>query len=117
MANEPKVRDNDAARRAEKQVAERRKAAETSDEETRRRMTQSTPTPTQAENDLAKVGALDIDSKVDDGSGPEERHPNAPGTTVPASRALRPDDQAAYQTRQVEQPVSRPTPASRKTGE
>jgi hypothetical protein len=26
------------------------------------------PTPTQAENDLAKVGALDIDSKEDDGS-------------------------------------------------
>jgi len=30
----------------------------------------SKPTPTQRENDLARVGALDIDSKEDDGSGP-----------------------------------------------
>lgn len=33
------------------------------------------PTPTQEENDLAKVGALDIDAeKVDDGSDYEEEH-------------------------------------------
>jgi hypothetical protein len=29
------------------------------------------PTPTQHESDLAKVGALDIDAKEDDGSGPQ----------------------------------------------
>lgn len=35
------------------------------------RESQSKPTPTQRENDLAKLGLLDIDSKEDDGSGPD----------------------------------------------
>lgn len=32
------------------------------------------PTPTQRENDLAKVGALDIDAKEPDGSESDEEH-------------------------------------------
>lgn len=32
------------------------------------------PTPTQAENDAAKVGALDVDEKEDDGSEWDDEH-------------------------------------------
>lgn len=58
---------------AVKGVRERQKAQDEANAEAYRRMHVSTPTPTQEENDLAKVGALDIDKKQDDGSGPDER--------------------------------------------
>jgi hypothetical protein len=55
------------------------------------------PTPTQRENDLAKVGALDIDDKEDDGSGPDPRQlPPA----QPVARNVAPAAPAApYSTR------------------
>lgn len=59
--------------------------------ETERRQNASKPTPTQRENDLAKLGALDIDSKEDDGSGPEPVY----------QRVAVPQDGGKYKTRKV----------------
>jgi len=56
---------------AERGVDERLAARDESVREFYDNADKSTPTPTQRENDLAKVGALDIDAKEDDGSGPE----------------------------------------------
>lgn len=110
MAQEPVKTDANAQQRdrqaresaeasrknAAQAVADRRKAAEDANSETQRRMDQSTPTPTQEENDLAKVGALDIDSKQDDGSGPDV----APAQ-VQQSRSVEANQSgsAPYQTR------------------
>ncbi|MBA3572683.1 MAG: hypothetical protein H0W34_12115 [Pyrinomonadaceae bacterium] len=52
------------------------------------------PTPTQRENDLAKVGALDIDDKEDDGSGPEMK-------LVMRREAIADDSSSTYKTRDV----------------
>jgi hypothetical protein len=52
-------------------VKARREAAESMNAEYYAREAAAKPTPTQEENDLAKVGALDIDDKEDDGSEPE----------------------------------------------
>jgi site-specific DNA-cytosine methylase len=87
MALEPKTadvaqRNPDAARDREarvraaresatKAVDERKKEQDEANAESYRRMHASKPTPTQRENDLAKVGALNIDEKEDDGSGPD----------------------------------------------
>ena len=49
-------------------VAAREKVKEQQNAEYYEREAAMKPTPTQSENDLAKVGALDIDSKEDDGS-------------------------------------------------
>ena len=52
------------------------------------------PTPTQRENDLAKVGALDIDAKEPDGSESDEEHQDRvmqgrlPGGNPYVTRAL-----------------------------
>lgn len=54
----------------------------------------SKPTPTQRENDLAKVGALNIDEKEDDGSGPDLQ-------PVMRREAVSGDDPARYKTRNV----------------
>jgi len=54
----------------------------------------SKPTPTQRENDLAKVGALNIDEKEDDGSGPDLQ-------LVMRREAVSGDDAAKYKTRNV----------------
>lgn len=56
---------------ATKAVEEQRKRTEDANRETEERMANSRPTPTQEENDLAKVGALDIDNKEEDGSEDE----------------------------------------------
>jgi hypothetical protein len=64
MARKPRS-DNDAA----KAVAARRQETEDANAEAMRRMDEARPTPTQEENDLAKVGALNPDDKEDDGSG------------------------------------------------
>ena len=54
-----------------KSVSERAKVKDAAVKEAMKRMDSSQPTPTQEENDLAKVGALDLDAKEPDGSGPE----------------------------------------------
>jgi hypothetical protein len=60
----------------------------------------STPTPTQEENDLAKLGVV-VDPKADDGSGPEMQMQMV-RRTVEAKPA-----QAGYATRSVA-PASKP---------
>lgn len=59
----PKNEDPRAA-----EVAARNAAKEQSVADYYARSEAARPTPSQAENDLAKVGALDVDSKEDDGS-------------------------------------------------
>jgi hypothetical protein len=54
------------------------------------------PTPTQRENDLARVGALDIDDKEDDGSGPD---PHAPPMQPMARNVAAAAPAAPYSTR------------------
>jgi hypothetical protein len=65
----------DAAKeKAANDVDARLAAKEKSVKEYYERMENVQPTPTQRENDLAKVGALDIDEKEDDGSEWEDEH-------------------------------------------
>ena len=61
---------------AEKAVDARAAAMEKQNAAYYERANNAQPTPTQRENDLAKVGALDIDDKEDDGSewDDEARH-------------------------------------------
>ena len=71
---EQKKRADEAREAAERGVDERAEAMNKQNEEKAEREAKVKPTPTQRENDLAKVGALDIDSKEDDGSGPDYEH-------------------------------------------
>lgn len=90
---------------AAKLVDERAQQTAMSNDAAERRMANSQPTPTQRENDLAKVGALDIDDKEDDGSGPEP----APAVT----RQMAPAGPAPYSTRAAAPaPAPSPAPAS-----
>jgi hypothetical protein len=56
-------------------VESRAQATFSNNDEAEARMAASTPTPTQEENDLAKVGALEQDALADDGSGPDPNQP------------------------------------------
>lgn len=66
----------EAQEAANKRLDEDDKAREASNLEVMERRNKGKPTPTQRESDLAKLGLLDIDSKEDDGSGPEIFLPN-----------------------------------------
>lgn len=63
-----RARQEEARKLATKGVDERLKAKAKQVQEVHERQDSSQPTPTQRENDLARVGALDIDAKEDDGS-------------------------------------------------
>lgn len=67
--------------------------------ETEKRVANSKPTPTQEENDLAKIGALDIDSKEDDGSGPDLRVQNEQHRALSAEQS-----KGDYKTRSATPP-------------
>lgn len=56
---------------AAKAVSERRKAMDEQNADYYAREAAARPTPTQEENDLAKVGALNLDDKEPDGAEPE----------------------------------------------
>jgi hypothetical protein len=62
----------DRRKRNTKSVEDRSAAMEASNREAMRRMDASKPTPTQRENDLAKVGALNVDEKEDHGGEDEQ---------------------------------------------
>jgi len=93
---------------ANKRLDEDDKARVERNAEAEKRRTQAKPTPTQREADLAKLGLLDIDSKEDDGSGPE---------VMPAHvrRAAVADEEAVqrYKTREAK-PETRPAEAKPK---
>lgn len=78
MAKEPKTSDDAAAR-------------EKANLDHQRVMDESQPTPTQAELDAAKLGALDVDAKEDDGSPKEDAEIQ--------SRAVRSEQAAPYRNR------------------
>lgn len=59
--------------------------------ESTERMESSTPTPTQEENDRARLGILDIDDKQDDGSGPDPRNQPLQMPVPQANRTGNPD--------------------------
>lgn len=77
---------------ANKMLDDQQKAREDINADREQREANMKPTPTQRENDLAKLGLLDIDDKEDDGSGPEQL-PNQP------RREMTPDERARYKTR------------------
>jgi hypothetical protein len=64
MAKTPKGNDNPAVKAMQAQREDRAKA----NEEAMKRMESSQPTPTQEENDLAKLGVV-VEEKEDDKSG------------------------------------------------
>ena len=63
-----RARQDEARKLAAKGVDHRLKVKDQQVAEAHERQESSQPTPTQRENDLARVGALDIDAKEDDGS-------------------------------------------------
>jgi hypothetical protein len=62
---------DDPVERRRRQVEDQRKAIERSNAEAMARMEETQPTPTQAENDMAKLGVGDIDEKEDHGGEDE----------------------------------------------
>jgi len=87
---------------AVKGVDDRAKAQEEANAEAQRRSDEAKPTPTQRENDLAKVGVV-VEEKEDDGSAPEQKQ-------------VSPDGAVPYQTRDAaaegeRRPVGRPRKA------
>ena len=95
---------SDAKAAATKAVDDAAKAKADAVAETEKRINSGKPTPTQRENDLAKLGALDPDEKEDDGSGPDPA--NQPLANV---RALTGDQGGDYKTRNVA-PEPKPAP-------
>jgi hypothetical protein len=93
MADAPKDQTAAAKEVLAKQAEERKK----SNDEANKRMESSTPTPTQEECDLARLGAPP-EKLADDGSGPEPK-------VVLTHRVVEPSEgkpaQAGYATRQV----------------
>lgn len=85
---------SDAREAANKKLDEDDKARHDANVEAGKRQAESKPTPTQRENDLAKLGLLDPDEKEDDGSGPEVM----PGAL---RRDVSAEDAAKYKTRDV----------------
>src|SRR5262245_16539379 len=75
---------------------DRVKAAQTANAERETRAASGKPTPTPDECDMAKLGVLDIDSKDDDGSGPEMARELV---LKPADRSMAADKPADYSTR------------------
>lgn len=73
-------------------VKEQQKRTQAITEDAERRMSSARPTPTQEENDLAKVGAMNIDDKDADGTEEDEAE---------RKRAASADDgsSASYSTR------------------
>lgn len=102
MARKALHRDTDAAKNASDQIAasQKRQAEIVAEMEERTSGHNVRPTPTQEENDLAKVGALDIDAKEPDGSPPEgsglvPRNPGEPYSTRDMRGAATPDQRRA----------------------
>lgn len=73
-ADDARKAQGEAQKLAAAGVDERLKAKEKQVQENQERQDALQPTPTQRENDLARVGALNIDEKEDDGSEWEDEH-------------------------------------------
>jgi hypothetical protein len=86
---------------AKEQLAKDAEARKKQNEEVAKRVETSKPTPTQEENDMARLGA-DVVEKQDDGSGPEVKltlqREVTPAVDKPAS--------GSYATRQVKPPAA-----------
>ena len=94
----------DQATAAKEQVAKEAEARKKAGEELAKRMENAKPTPTQEENDLARLG-VDVPNKQDDGSGPEVHfvvQKVITGEDKPAA--------ASYQTRQLPPQQQKPKP-------
>ena len=79
------------------QLAKESEARKKSVEEAAKRMETAKPTPTQEENDRARLGD-DVVEKQDDGSGPEVKF------TLQREVVADKDKPASYATRQIESP-------------
>ena len=71
-----KTNDDTAAADREgrqQQLAEQRERTDADNAEAQARMDAAKPTPTQAENDAARLGALDLDAEKEDHGGEDEQ--------------------------------------------
>jgi hypothetical protein len=80
------------AEEAKKKLADERTAREKASKEREKAAAETTPTPTQEENDLAAMG-VPMTEHEDDGSGPDPNSPQAKEKQMAA------DKPAGYQTR------------------
>lgn len=92
-ADDQRAAQDKARSDAEKKLDDQEKARQDQIAETQKSEGQMKPTPTQRENDLAKLGHP-VDEKEDDGSGPEK----VPGAVRRDATA---DDAGRYRTRDV----------------
>lgn len=76
---------------AEKTLDEQEKARQKANADAQKLMDESRPTPTQRENDLARLGQLNIDEKEPDGSPTED--------LTPQNRAIVSDKPETYKTK------------------
>jgi hypothetical protein len=90
----------DALAVAKERLAKEKEAADKSTAEASEQLSKGKPTPTQEENDLAKLGAA-LDEHEDDGSGPSPTYHTV--RTVEADKPA-----GGYQTRQAT--PARPAP-------
>lgn len=101
MADAPK----DQTAVAKEQLAKQSEAQKKVNDEANKRMEGSTPTPTQEEVDLARLGAPP-EKLADDGSGPEPK-------VILTQRVVEPAEgkpaSAGYQTRQLPPKEKQPT--------
>jgi hypothetical protein len=85
---------------AKDQIAKANEARKASQDKAVKMMEQSKPTPTQEENDLARMG-VDVVEKEDDGSGPDPSAPPQPD-----------DKKSAAQPAQAPRPAPKPPSGS-----
>ena len=91
----------DATALAKEQLAKDKEAADRSTQEATELLSKGKPTPTQEENDLAKLGAP-IESHEDDGSGPDVKFVMRREVESKQVEAKPQSQQAGYQTRSTQ---------------
>jgi hypothetical protein len=87
--------DTEQTAAAKKKLADDKTAREKASKEREKAAADTTPTPTQEENDLAAMG-VHIPEHADDGSGPDPNVPQAKDKQVEANKP-----KAGYTTRQT----------------
>lgn len=90
-----RVNESHPASAGVREVDDRRSQTERDNEAAMARMDNARPTPTQEENDLAKIGALDLTAEKEDHGGEDE------GEAVRRQMLARAGSPMPYQTRQA----------------
>ena len=102
MAEQQPTTTRDREQAAKQQMEKAAEARKASQDKAVKMMEQSKPTPTQEENDLARMG-VDVVEKEDDGSG-QDPHAPPTGEDRAAARPAPQQRQAPPQQRQGDKP-------------